>query len=156
MYYSFCFPVTLWLWLCQPWYRYSYEAFALMITLQSSCGRGTRASRCWSIRMMLLLYTHTVQNWRRTSNLDKSLSNSETSTTALTMWFQQTTYEPATRTVPRFKTHYVLGQSLEWKKWKVGNCSCTSYGSDFIILWCSLQDLWHLYFWSNGIFIFVP
>lgn len=86
-----------------------------MITLQSSCGRGTRASRCWSIRMMLLLYTHTVQNWRRTSNLDKSLSNSETSTTALTMWFQQTTYEPATRTVPRFKTHYVLGQSLEWK-----------------------------------------
>ena len=155
-YCSFWFPVTLGCGYVNHGTGISHQAFALVTTPQPSCSGGMRASRCWSIQMRLLLYTHAAQNWRKTINLEESLSNSETSTTTLSMWLQQITYEPATRTVPRFNNAQCVWAVYRMENRETGNCSCTSYGSGFIVLWCSLPDLWHLGFWSNGIFIFVP
>lgn len=132
----------------------SHQVFGLMTTPQFSCGEGARDSLCWNIQKRLLLQTYSVE-WRKTTNSEKPVSNSETSTTALSMWFQQITYKPATRTLPRFNNTLYAWAVSRMENWNTGNCSCTSSGSGFIVLSCSLPDLWHLGFWSNRFFISV-
>lgn len=63
--------------------------------------------------------THALWNWRKTNNLEKTLSNSDTSATELSVGVQ-ITYKPATNTVPKFHNSSCVGAVSRMENWKTG------------------------------------
>lgn len=129
------------------------QAFALMTALQICRAVGVRPSKRWSIWLGLAVTTCACsmeQAQKAAEGRSRWVAQRHPHYGAMGLQSHRYKKGPQPSPVPR------RGSLQTPENWKVGNGSCTSCGSGFIVLLPSLPDLRLLGSWSHTIFIFVP